>query len=338
MHRSLSILILATFSLPCMFTSVLAAGIEYEGKTGKPGGGQRIVLISGDEEYRSEELVVQFGRILAEHHGYHCTVLFAINKESGEIDPATTDNIPGLEALEKADLAVVFLRWRNLPDEQMRSVDAYLMSGRPVIGLRTTTHAFKIPADRAFVRYSYDFDDKGGPWQQGFGRLVLGETWIEHHGKHGFQATRGTVVPEREDTPVVRGCGDMFGPTDVYRVRLPLPEGCVPLICGQVLEGMQPTDKPVEGGKNQPLMPIAWLKTYQLPGGTRGRAFTSTMGSAEDFSSEGYRRLLVNAVYELTGLQSRIPERTEVGIVGDYDPSPMGFAKHRKGLKPNDVK
>src|SRR5207249_2354615 len=115
--------------------------VVYDGTNG-PGKGKHIVLVSGDEEYRSEEALPQLGKILAKRHGFKCTVLFAINPKDGTIDPNRNDNIPGLKALRNADLAIFFLRFRNLPDDQMKEVVDYVESGRPIIGLRTATHSF----------------------------------------------------------------------------------------------------------------------------------------------------------------------------------------------------
>src|SRR5204863_1517375 len=108
--------------------------VVYPGGDG-PGKGKHIVFISGDEEYRSEEGLPQMAKILAKRHGFKCTVLFSVNPE-GEIDPQTLNNIPGLEALDSADLLVILTRFRNLPDEQMKHVDDFLKAGKPVIGLR----------------------------------------------------------------------------------------------------------------------------------------------------------------------------------------------------------
>src|ERR1700722_9910243 len=108
--------------------------------------GKRIVLISGDEEYRSEEALPQFAKILATHHGFQCTVLFAIDKD-GTINP-NISNIPGLEALKTADLMIIFTRFRDLPDEQMKHIVDYVESGKPIIGMRAATHAFNIKADK----------------------------------------------------------------------------------------------------------------------------------------------------------------------------------------------
>src|SRR5205807_810764 len=87
--------------------------LEFEGKRG-PGRGKTIVLISGDEEYRSEETMPQFARILSERHGFRTIVLFAIDPKDGTINPNVNNNIPGLDNLKKADLVVMLLRWRNL--------------------------------------------------------------------------------------------------------------------------------------------------------------------------------------------------------------------------------
>lgn len=306
--------------------------VVYEGQTG-PGQGKHIVLISGDEEYRSEEALPQLGKILAKHHGFKCTVLFAINRETGEINPDESSNIPGLEALDTADLMIIFTRFRDLPDDQMKHIVNYVDSGKPIMGLRTATHAFNIKRSKTYLNYSFGNDSSGG-----FGRRVLGETWISHHGQHGKESTRGVIAPEAKDHPILRGIGDgdIWGPTDVYGVRLPLPEESTPLVLGQVLEGMKPTDKPVTGKKNDPMMPIAWVKTYKGSAGQSARIFTTTMGASQDLESEGLRRLLVNAAYWCLGMEDQIAAKSQVDIVGEYKPLPFGFGRFKKGVKPAD--
>ncbi|HEX4146627.1 MAG TPA: ThuA domain-containing protein [Pirellulales bacterium] len=302
-----------------------------------PGAGRQVVLVSGDQEYRSEEGLPQLAKILAKYHGFNCTVLFAINPADGTIDVDNENNIPGLEALEHADLMIIATRYRNLPDEQMKHVAEYVASGKPVIGLRTATHAFKIPEGR---KYAYFGDDHaGGPWDGGFGRQVLGEHWINHHGKHGKQSTRGIIAPGQADNPILRGIhdGDIWGPTDVYAVRLPLPEGCTPLVLGQVLEGMHPDDKPVVGGPNDPMLPVAWSRVRTAENGKPARSFTTTMGSSMDLESEGLRRLLVNASYWAVGIEDQIPAKSMVDLVGTYKPLPFAFGGARKGVKPADL-
>jgi type 1 glutamine amidotransferase len=308
--------------------------ITFPGGDG-PGKGKHVVLVSGDEEYRSEEALPQLAKIIAKHHGFNCTVLFAVNPQDGTVDPNKNDNIPGLEALKTADLLVLFTRFRNLPDEQMKYVADYVESGKPVIGLRTATHAFNLKGDSKYARYSWQSKE----WDGGFGRHVLGETWVSHHGNHGSQSTRGVIAPGQQGHSVLRGIkdGDIWGPTDVYGVRLPLPGISIPLVLGQVLEGMKPTDKPVVGPKNDPMMPVAWVRTYTPPGsGKIARVFTTTMGASQDLESEGLRRLLVNACYWALRMEDRLPEKAKVDLVGEYKPRRFGFNGAERGRKPAD--
>ena len=311
--------------------------LEVAGGDG-PGKGKKVVLVSGDEEYRSEEALPQLAKILARHHGFDCTVVFAIDPATGLINPNTNDNIPGLEKLESADLMVIATRFRNLPDEQMKHVDAFLKAGKPVVAMRTATHAFNIPEGRTYRRYSWDNPGEG--FAQGFGRQVLGETWISHHGGHGSESTRGLLPPDAKDHPILKGIkdGEIWGPTDVYGVRLPLPGDSKPLVLGAVLAGMKPDSPPVAGEKNEPMMPVAWVKSYSVEGGPKGRSFTTTMGAATDMTAEGTRRMLVNACYWAAGLEAKIPEKSKVDIVGPFEPTPFGFNGAKKGLSPADYR
>ncbi len=318
--------------------------VRYPGGRGL-GQGKRIVLISGDEEYRSEEALPQLGRILSRHHGFACTVLFAIDPKDGVINPEVTDNIPGLEALREADLMIIATRFRRLPDAQMREIDDYVHSGRPILGLRTATHAFNFPADSASAFKHYSWNNKG-EWAGGFGKQVLGETWVAHHGHHGVQSTRGRAAGGAERLPMLRGCEDIWGPSDVY-VAAP-PADATRLVMGEVLTGMSPADPPVteyeisRGGKkiltrpNDPMMPIAWIREFTGRNGKKSRVFTTTMGAATDLVSEGTRRMIVNGALWAVGLERRIPKRANVTLVGDYRPTPFGFGKYRRGLRPAD--
>jgi hypothetical protein len=173
-----SLLALLLFAL-----QVLAAGVTYEGKHG-PGHGKYVVLVAGDDaEYHSEEALPQLAKILAMRHGFKCTVLFSINQQDCTIDPRAKRNIPGLEILAKADLLVLFMRWRDLPDEQMKMFVDYIESGRPMIAIRTGTHPFELKTSKTYEKYSWNSTVPG--WEGGFGRKVLRETWVAHHGQHG---------------------------------------------------------------------------------------------------------------------------------------------------------
>ena len=321
--------------LTALTISAVAASdrLAIHGKSG-PGRGKHIVLVSGDEEYRSEQALPQLARILSQRHGFDCTVLFAIDPADGSINPNRRDNIPGLETLDSADLMILFTRFRDLPNDQMKHIVDYVESGRPVVALRTATHAFDLKTSKTYQRYSWNSKE----WDGGFGRQVLGETWIDHHGRHGVQSTRGIVVEGQERHPILRGIrsGAIWVPTDVYRVRLPLLEGTQPLVLGEVLEGMNPSDAPVRGKQNDPMMPVAWTRTYTGTHGRAARVFTTTMGSAQDLLNEGFRRLLVNACYWAVGMEGRIAERSSVELVGAYEPLPFKFDGAAHGVKPAD--
>jgi hypothetical protein len=303
--------------------------LVMNGKEG-PGKGKHIVFVTGDDEYRSEELMPQLAKILAVHHGFKCTVLFPIDRKDGTINPRQQDNIPGLEALQSADLMVIFTRFRDLPDEQMKHIVAYTNSGKPILGLRTSTHAFNIRTSKTYAQYS--FQDK--EFKGGFGRQVLGETWVSHYGAHQKESTRGLIAKGMENHPIVRGCEDIWGPSDVYGITT-LTGDSQPLIMGQVLAGMKPGDEPKVG---KDLVPIAWIKTFKGNSGKAARVFTTTMGHGGDLQSEGFRRLLVNACYWCVGMEDRIPARARVDFVGDYKPNPIGVGGHKQDLKPSDYK
>ena len=347
MTHVFSTLLLVMFALCASGVHAANPWNVYDGFDG-PGKGKHIVLVSGDEEYRSEEALSQLGKILARHHGFKCTVLYAIDPETGVIDSNNQRNIPGLEALSSADLMIIATRFRNLPGEQMKHIDDYLRRGGPVIGMRTATHAFKIRGGDAWAHYGDGYNGDKKAWKGGFGRLVLGEKWISHHGRHGRQSTRGLTAPGAEGHPVLRGIkdGDIWGPTDVYGVRLPLPRDSKPIVLGQVLAGMNKDDEPLQEEdrprarrRNDPMMPVGWTKSYQIPGGKKGKSFTTTMGASTDLVATGTRRMLVNAAYWLLGME--VPAGGgRVDVVGDYKPTDFGskrgnFWKER-GLRPSD--
>ena len=319
----------------CTFATLTcsAADLVFEGGRG-PGRGKHIVLVSGDEEYRSEEALPQLAKILSTHHGFKCTVLFAIDPTDGTINPNRNDNIPGLEALASADLMILFTRFRDLPDEQMKHIVDYVESGKPIVAMRTATHAFQFKNHKTWERWSWTSKE----WEGGFGKQVLGETWVSHHGRHAVESTRAIIAPGADRHPILKGIhdGDIWGPTDVYTVRTPLPAGSQVLLLGQVLKGMKPEDPPLEGTKNDPMMPVAWTKSYNSSKGKQSRIFTTTMGSSQDLLSEGFRRLLVNATYWAAGMERNIPGKSKADLIGDYKPTPFKFNGYIPGRKPSD--
>ncbi len=325
-------------SLLTLFTLILgnhllaADWAVYEGKNG-PGKGKHIVFLAGDEEYRSEEGLPQLAKILAIRHGFKCTVLFSVNPADGTIDPNNHDNVPGIEALDGADLCVMLFRFRELPDDKMKHFVDFMNAGKPIVGLRTSTHAFAYDKNRQSRYVKFDWRSK--EWPGGFGQQVLGDTWISHHGHHGKESTRGIINEAMKNHPVLKGVDDIWGPTDVYGIAH-LPQDANVLVYGQVLDGMKPTDKPVVGKKNEPMMPLAWVRNYTGESGKTNKIICTTMGASTDLESEGLRRLLVNSCYWGLGMDKQIPAKSNVDYVGDYKPTFFGFGKFTKNVQPAD--
>jgi hypothetical protein len=268
------------------------------------------------------------GKILAERHGFKCTVLFPIDPANGEINPKYTKNVPGMEALKSADLVIMLWRFRELPDEQMQHFVDYYLSGKPIIALRTSTHSFNYSDNSTSKFKKYDWRSK--EWKGGFGKQVLGETWVAHHGDHKKEATRGIIEPSAKNHPILHGIDEIFGDSDVYTANPP-PDAQI-LVRGQVLKGMKPEDPPVEGKKNDPMQPILWVRDYKNEAGKTNKIVVTTMGASTDLQNEGFRRLLVNAAYWSVGLP--VPEKADVSYVGEYKPSMYGFDGFKRGVKP----
>ncbi|MFO1044084.1 MAG: PVC-type heme-binding CxxCH protein [Planctomycetaceae bacterium] len=301
-----------------------AAPLVFQGTSG-PGAGKHIVFLAGDHEYRSEESLPALARILAKHHGFKCTVLFNIDPATGEI-VAGNSNMPGLEALDSADLAVVFLRFQSFPPEQMKHFDAYLNRGGPVVGLRTATHAFRIKADDPYAKYSYNF--KGADYDLGFGHQVLGQTWVGHYGTNHQQSTRITIIPEKGSHPILRGVKDVWVQVGGYVGK---PTDGEILTMAQPLNGMKP-DSPAD--EKKPPMPSEWTRTYKSKSGKEGRVFTTLYGTSEDILNDGYRRLLVNGCFWAIGLEDKIAPDAKIDFVGPFKPNTFGGGTYARGIKP----
>ena len=300
-----------------------------------PGNGRRVVFLAGDEEYRSEESMPMLARMFAKH-GFETVVLFSQDPESGEIDPENSSNIPGMHMIDDADLVIVNLRFRELPDKDMKHLVDYVNAGKPVSGLRTATHAFYYRENQDSPYASWSFNSRKP--KGGFGGGILGETWVAHHGHHGSEATRGVIEKENAAHPALRGVKDVFGPTDVYTIR-ELPDDSTILLRGGIVDGMDPDDALVEDERNDPMHPVAWVRERTLPDGSTQRIFCTTMGSSQDFSSRDLRRLLLQAsLWQLENEQMIPRDGVDAPLVGHWDPTPFGFGTHKKGLSPQDVR
>ncbi|MCX6977768.1 MAG: ThuA domain-containing protein [Verrucomicrobia bacterium] len=312
-----------------------AQWLSYPGGEG-PGKGKRIVLIAADQEYRSEQSMPMLAKILSTHHGFDCTVLFAVN-EKGEVDPTMPvypekgkelreHHIPGLENLASADLVIFFPRLLTLPMGEREMIVKYIDSGKPMIALRTANHGFH-------GALPYKIEGKQVNW----GNDVLGGTFMGHHGNWHADSTRGVIVAEQKEHPILMGVSDIWGNSDVYRTYKEggsLPAGCTALVWGQPLMGRK-HDDPVNP-KLEPL-PVAWFKNWQTSGGKVARVFQSTMGSGDDLESAGLRRLIINAVYWGLGMESAITPTRSVEIVGTYKPLESGFNYQELGVIPKPI-
>ncbi len=326
-------LILCAFLISCGLSA--QQYLQFEGKDG-PGKGKHIVLVAGDDEYRSEESMPMLVKILSEHHGFKTTVLFPIHPETGDIVPNYQNNIPGLEQLATADLMIMLIRFRELPDEQAQYIEGFLKAGKPIIGLRTSTHAFAYQKNKDSRFSKWHWMSKVEGWERGFGQRIFGETWVNHHGNHGKEGTRGLIdgVKQANDHPVLRGVTDIWGPSDVYGIKH-LPDDAEILVYGQSTAELDPNSSLVW---EKSLMPIAWTKPYQIENGKPGMAFASTMGASLDFQSEDLRRLILNASFWLLGMEDDIKPDLSVVLVGKYEPTMFGFDTFRKGMRVSDFK
>ncbi|MEM8954279.1 MAG: hypothetical protein AAGD22_09025 [Verrucomicrobiota bacterium] len=307
----------ASALLTLALLSAASGQIVYDGFDG-PGNGKHIVLIAGDEEYRTEESMPMLGQVLAKNHGFKCTVIFSIDPETGFVDPNNQENLPGLEALDDADLMIIGSRFRNPPAEDMKHIDDFVHSGKPIMGLRTATHAFNFgkKTDHPYAHYDWKSDDEN--WTGGFGQTVLGETWAGHHGKHKVEGCRGVINEKHADHPMLNSVTDVFAESDVYGVNKLTGEETI-LMFGQVTDSLEPDSKPVEGEQNDPMMPVVWIKEFTGENGKTSTVITNTMGASVDLANEDLRRLVINGAFWALGLD--VPEKANVDFVTPFNPS-----------------
>lgn len=317
---------LRSLLLACLlFASLRAADAGPGWVSFGPSSGRKVVLLAGDEEYRSEESLPMLARLLAERHGFRCTVLFSHDPD-GTLNPNRAESLGNPAAIDEAELLVLGLRFRRWPDATMARFDAAMTRGVPVVALRTSTHAFQFK-EGPYLRYN------------SFGPQVLGEGWRTHWGHHAVEATRSVVEPANAAHPILRGVGTIFADTDVYEAYP--PADATVLLRGHVLVGMKPTDPEstkvkkrqtddVEQPVNSPAMPVAWVR--ELPrGAATQRVFCTTMASASDLADASLRRLVVNGVFWGLGLE--VPAKADVEPLTPYQPSRYAFNGFRKGQK-----
>ena len=285
----------------------------YPGREGA-GHGKSVVLVSGDEEYRSEEALSQLGKILSTRHGFDCVVLYAIDEESGEIAPNEQENIPGLKALGTADLMVIATRFRNLPNEQMKEIDDYLRSGRPVIGMRTATHAFKVPKDSPMPITASTIT---GINRVGCRALV--ERFLEKHGSAIMDITSMKVhevssprkqrnIQYFEESRMVTSGVQPTSMVYVCHYRRQYASGAwsgLRKYGSQFRASARRAKMERRICKNDPMMPVAWVKTYSIEVDLVVKFLQQRWVRQTDLVSEGVRRMIINACYWAVGLEMK---------------------------------
>lgn len=251
----------------------------------------KLVFVTGDHEYSSEATMPVLAAVLHERYGMEVIVL------KSDPDHNAEENIPGLEALQDADLAVFFLRWRRLPAEQVKYIDDYLKSGKPVIGLRTSTHAFNYPKGHALEKWN------------AFGEFALGSPpgWggTAGHTHCGHEcSTDVSVIKKAAKHPILTGVDPSFHVSSwLYKVLPDYPaKGSTWLLMGKAVN-------PDKAGFQD--NPVAW--TWQTAAG--GKVFATTMGHPADFNVEPFQRLMINAIH--WALDRPVPKKWQGKITID---------------------
>lgn len=285
-----------------------------------------VVFVVGDEEYRSEESMPMMARILKRELGAKITMCYSTDN-LGYIDPNRLDHIEGLEALKTADLMVMFTRFRALPDDQLKLITDFAESGKPMVGFRTSTHAFLYEDNVSKETYNNEWPTK-----------IFGQQWITHHGHFDdgeYPLTSVEIIPEKFGQPILNGVEPFKAYSWLYHVDggdWKLHGDSDPVLRGISLK----SGHEMKGRLDEfPLVnPVAWTKTYN-----GARVFFTTLGHPKDFKDPSMRSLAMNGIYWALGLEERIPwEGFNVDIEGYYLPNRSGFGiNYKKGLKKAEI-
>lgn len=307
-----------------ILTIVVSISFACNNKVIKQSSKPHIVFVMGDDEYRSEESMPMLAEILKRELNAKVTLCFPVD-DNGYINPNTKDNIINLESLKKADLMVMFCRFRALPDEQLKYILDYVESGKPIVGFRTTTHAFQYSNDKSKEDLNFEWPKK-----------VFGQQWITHHGHFDDGNTPLTsVLATKHDSKILIGINPFKAYSWLYHVdggQEKLYGDAFPLVYGKALK----TNHEKELDKYPLVNPVAWTKTYANSKGNVSKVFFTTLGHPYDFRDENMRRLAVNGIYWALNKENLISDKINVAPVEPYNPSNSGMGdKYRKGVKSN---
>jgi type 1 glutamine amidotransferase len=176
----------------------------------------RICMLSGSKEYKSNESLASFQQLLEKRKEAVCSRAFW----------TADDNLPGLEALETCDVMLLFTKRLKIAGEQLERVKKYCLSGRPIVGVRTASHAFQ-------------------NWLE-LDRLVFGGNYTGHY--DGGVTTTITVADEANDHPILQGVDLEESPSSLYKnpsladdttllLRGAIPDHTEPLAWTRIYEG-----------------------------------------------------------------------------------------------------
>ena len=237
----------------------------------------RVVFLSAEGEYGANHTLPALAHQLTVTHGLSCEVLQGATERKG----AARHYLPNMQVLETADLVVLFARRRALPTAQMQQLRHYLGRKKPLIAIRTSSHAFSLrgaPAPEGCTQWP-DFDNE-----------VLG---CDYNGyPHG--EVKAHVVPDARDHPVMQGVTGPFQMRETLYRSSPLGPGCQVLMLGQCVDGSGDDKRfRLDSDGPEPPQPVAWTHDYQ-----GARIFSTSMGSDRAaFKQDWYQRMLVNAVF-----------------------------------------
>lgn len=224
-------------------------------------GGPHIVFLLGEKEYQTLESVPKFFEEDLKPKGYTATFITASHEDD------VRDDFDGLaEALGKADLCFVSVRRRAPAADDMEALKAFVASGKPIVAIRTSSHAFHLRGKPA--------PEGKALWEE-FDPGILGGNY---HGHYGDEMAKVSIVDSAGDHPILAGVKKLPDSDKLYQAR-PLKESTT-LLLEASIEGMDPE-------------PVAWTN---LAGKKKARIFYTSLGQASDFADAEFRQFLVNAV------------------------------------------
>jgi type 1 glutamine amidotransferase len=209
-------------------------------------------------------LAVEFG----EKYDWKTTICSSIPIEDGR----EFYEFSGFERPDDVDVLILYTRFRRLSDRQMKFLLDYVAAGRPVVGLRTSTHSFAFPSESPWHA-----------WNQDFGNLLFGTPWRYHHGHSASTDVR--ILPKKEGHPLLRGVEDFFHVRSWLYHVLPLPDSCDAYLTGRAVDSE--IMDPALSMDN----PVAWTNNCN-----GGRVFYTSLGHPEDFRCSSFRNLVMNGI------------------------------------------